>query len=267
MIGTISEAIRQKQIILDLNKIVYENIAEILITNGKNVISSIQSNGNIFENFENLKILDLQYLSINQIPKGLFKNLRIETLNLRLNRIKVIEEDSFCDLTYLKSLKLSDNLINKIDSSAFDKLIQLEELNLSNNKLDSINGCLFKCLKNLKILNLSMNNILELNRSDLYGLNNLEQLIMEHVDCKYAEDSISYLNNLKIFKLSYSFTKFSLNQAKLIGPKFLKELYYEYRFGRSPHMTWISQHENLTVLSLNMSETKLNSFYLVDIET
>ena len=127
-------------------------------------------------------ILDLSQNTIQNIPVFPSENLR--NLNLTMNNISIIEEDSFEDMQMLTSLSLSYNDLRSLEDQTFEwgpekleilkldhnkievirqnifkELIFLEEIDLSYNRINYIHPATFKMLEKLKILKLNNNQL------------------------------------------------------------------------------------------------------------
>lgn len=125
---------------------------------------------------KNLKILNLIFMKINELPR------------------------SIADCTKLKILKLDYNLFNSTSSVNSYLLLpnSLEELYLSHNMLTSIPSC-FQSLNNLKIIDLSSNyisliDLIKISKSvqQIYGNHiNIEQKLL-NLDLYMLSNDVSY---------------------------------------------------------------------------
>ncbi|XP_069140318.1 toll-like receptor 4 isoform X2 [Argopecten irradians] len=95
---------------------------------------------------------------LHVVPKDLPSNTTV--LDLSINYLISLEQDSFPDLPLLKILYLQRNNLVRIKSGAFDNVPNIEELDLTDNILEevSIDTNVFKTLKKLKSLNIQRNN-------------------------------------------------------------------------------------------------------------
>ncbi|XP_063399707.1 toll-like receptor 4 [Mytilus trossulus] len=102
--------------------------------------------------------VDCSRLRIKEIPK--LPNI-IEELSFKENKIQVIPNQAFSDLTNLLKLDLSNNEIYELRNLSFRGLTNLRSLNLQDNRLDSSMGNLniqvLKPLENLISLNIKHN--------------------------------------------------------------------------------------------------------------
>jgi len=100
-----------------------------------NVIDEIDSN--IFQNLENLEILDLSHNKIKQFDSPIFANLKkLKELRINSNQIEKIDSNLFQNLENLEILDLSDNKIIQLDSAVFANLKKLKELRVDSNKIN-----------------------------------------------------------------------------------------------------------------------------------
>lgn len=87
-----------------------------------------------------VKNLYLTENSFDNIPEKIFDDLdEMEILDLSNNKIKKISKGVFDNLINLLELDLSVNRISKLPNNIFDRLVNLELLNLSGNNLNSFN--------------------------------------------------------------------------------------------------------------------------------
>jgi len=101
---------------------------------------------------EEIKVLtNLSYLSlannqIEEIPPGIFSNLKnLKELNLFDNQITEINKEAFKGLNKLKVLNLGDNCIEVIDSQAFAPCKEaVKVIDVSNNQLSFLHDNLFQ---------------------------------------------------------------------------------------------------------------------------
>ncbi|VDI65934.1 Hypothetical predicted protein [Mytilus galloprovincialis] len=102
--------------------------------------------------------VDCSRLRIKEIPK--LPNI-IEELSFMENKIQVIPDQAFYNLTNLLKLDLSNNEIYELKNLSFKGLTNLRSLNLQNNRLDAsmanLNIHVLKPLENLISLNIKQN--------------------------------------------------------------------------------------------------------------
>ncbi|XP_030754191.1 leucine-rich repeat-containing protein 4B-like [Sitophilus oryzae] len=106
-----------------------------------------------------------QYLSISKgnlelIPSDSFKFLpQLAILQVKYNKVRKLDDDSFKGLNALQELNLYDNRLTLISSKVFKTLPLLEKLDLGMNKISNIEDGAFDSLSKLKHLNLGFNNL------------------------------------------------------------------------------------------------------------
>ncbi|KAJ8669910.1 hypothetical protein QAD02_001169 [Eretmocerus hayati] len=149
---------------------------------------SLKNNGqknierDLFAPLDSLVELDLSHNNLADLPADLFKgkglqtlkisgnNLtslksiraaKLTTLDVSMNRLKLIGKDDLDGVPYLDQLYLSANSLKRIHSHAFSDLDQLTYLDLSNNKLGSLTEHHFRANSRLQVLLLSDNPDLE----------------------------------------------------------------------------------------------------------
>ncbi|KTF85674.1 hypothetical protein cypCar_00025772 [Cyprinus carpio] len=106
----------------------------------------------------NLTELELVHCDLERIPHAIFSLSNLQTLNLKENNLRTIEEIvSFQHLCKLTCLKLWHNSIAFIPEH-IKKLTSLERLYFSHNKIEILPSHLFLCNK-LRYLDLSNNDI------------------------------------------------------------------------------------------------------------
>ncbi|KAM3936120.1 toll-like receptor 7 [Leptodactylus fuscus] len=135
-----------------------------------NVTFNIENDA--FKDLKNLTLLNLKSNNISFVPKGLPSSLK--ELYLYNNRIELIHEHDFQNLTKLEILDLGGNCPHCINSpfpcsscpnsapiaipeSAFDSLTNLKVLRLNSNSLRTVSHRWFTHIRNLQVLDLSQN--------------------------------------------------------------------------------------------------------------
>nr|ANG08900.1 toll family protein LongTollB [Parasteatoda tepidariorum] len=108
---------------------------------------------------EFLHDLDLSMNSLSNVTNDTLENLKtLHTLNMKNNFIGNLSRGTLRDQYSLRVLDLSKNRIQSLEHGIFDDAIELEHIELNDNLLTDING-LFMNLQSLKSLNVSRNNI------------------------------------------------------------------------------------------------------------
>ncbi|CAF0985589.1 unnamed protein product [Brachionus calyciflorus] len=144
-----------------------------------------------FEPYQNLKYLDLNDNSLNELTK--FHNMSVSQINLSTNNYSRIFFDNFFNLSNLEFLDLTFNRIeyielnltslkilflvsNKIKLFDLKYLINLERVYLYNNMIDNYSN--FNNLRNLFYIDLSSNLLTNLNISELILIENMSSLLL-----------------------------------------------------------------------------------------
>ncbi|XP_026530949.1 leucine-rich repeats and immunoglobulin-like domains protein 2 [Notechis scutatus] len=195
-----------------------------------------------FDNLSNsLIVLKLNRNKINTIPLKTLKLPYLQFLELKRNRIKVIESLTFQGLDSLKSLKMQRNGINNLMDGAFFGLNNMEELELEQNNLTEVNkGWLYglKALQKLHVsqnainrigpdawefcqslseLDLSYNQLIRLDDFAFIGVNVLEKLNLSDNRLSYIADGVfkglTYLQTLDLRNNEISWAIEDANEA------------------------------------------------------
>lgn len=133
-----------------------------------------------YEQFDNLKSIDLSFNRLNRLNDLSFRNLlNLEDLNLSHNIIAAISDFAFVGLSKLESLSLTGNRLSFVQNVWWSHLKNLYELNLNRNRFTFIQSKSFEALQNLLSLDLSSNKIYRINDDAFAGLKKLESLSME----------------------------------------------------------------------------------------
>ncbi|XP_065105588.1 volume-regulated anion channel subunit LRRC8C [Paramisgurnus dabryanus] len=158
----------------------------------------------------NLIELELVHCDLERIPHAIFSLSNLQTLDLKENNIRSIEEIiSFQHLRKLVCLKLWHNSITFIPEH-IKKLGSLERLYLSHNKIEILPSHLFLCNK-LRYLDLSNNDI----RFIPPEVGVLQSLQYFSVSCNKIEnipDELFFCKKLKTLKLGR-------NSLSILSPK------------------------------------------------
>eukprot|EP00475_Leptophrys_vorax_P027420 TRINITY_DN390_c0_g1_i9.p1 TRINITY_DN390_c0_g1~~TRINITY_DN390_c0_g1_i9.p1 ORF type:complete len:259 (+),score=35.92 TRINITY_DN390_c0_g1_i9:703-1479(+) len=111
------------------------------------------------------------------VPEGLFRRLNnLKQLNIRYISISTVPERMFQDLANLRTLQLEHNMLKHLPPTLFQGLTNLEELRLSHNQLTILPETLFQGLTNLRLLALNSNNLLVLNPGMFWGCDSLSTI-------------------------------------------------------------------------------------------
>lgn len=121
--------------------------------------TDLNFNGNKFlSNLNKIKFLDVSGNTQFNFTKNIFSGIpRIERLHARDANVRTLEWTR--PMISLRSLNLKDNKIRVIDNSSFSHMLYLEDLNLEKNSIGSWYSRLFKENQNLITLNLRENTL------------------------------------------------------------------------------------------------------------
>ncbi|CAG5078772.1 Oidioi.mRNA.OKI2018_I69.PAR.g9082.t1.cds [Oikopleura dioica] len=188
-------------------------------------------------------------LNYREIPAEI--GIGTKLLDLRLNKLEVLEELEFAGLNYLESLHLDLNQIMLVKQGAFRGLKKLIYLYLSQNNIKYLMPGCFEDLENISYLYLSHNSIIEIPMAVFRPIKHLYDLQLQHnqitkwklgyfeKDCRIRKLDLSY-NNL---------TENAIEPHGFIGLEGLDSLILDHNdFTKLP--TQISSLEYLETLSL-----------------
>ncbi|OAD58266.1 Chaoptin [Eufriesea mexicana] len=154
-----------KLTVLDLDAISEIGGPEFALNVSYNAISIINSGGLM----NNLTRLDLSFNNISHLPADAFYGTPgLSSLDLQSNFISVLEPGTFT-LKRLETLNLRNNKIENLRRQSFHCLELLQQLDLSGNQITQLPTEQFRNLKNLRILNLSANKIRSLPKDVFEG--------------------------------------------------------------------------------------------------
>ena len=169
-----------------------------------------------------LRILDLAYNGITNIPSELFTNMKyLEEADFTKNNLSNIKKSMFQGLDdSVKILKFAENQIAEIESGAFEQLHVLEELHLDEQPDLSgvLNADTFGGLEHsLKVLNLNNVKFSTSNWPTVHSLVGLQLLKLAHNNIDNVPDS-TFLRLSGLAKLYLSYNKIaSVSQAAVNG--------------------------------------------------
>lgn len=153
-----------------------------------------------FSIFSDLGELILQNIQLEIVRTRKFIQLtNLYKLDLRNNRIKVIEQAAFAGLGQVTTLLLDNNPeLSQIQSGAFVGLVSLRKLNISNTQLNRIEKNLFLQMSSLQTLTLSKNRIETVENGGLNDLNSLVSLDMRGNPIhSFPKDMFNMLKSLR----------------------------------------------------------------------
>ncbi|XP_068125823.1 leucine-rich repeats and immunoglobulin-like domains protein 2 [Hyperolius riggenbachi] len=153
-----------------------------------------------------LKYLNLSNNRIAALEFGAFDNLSASLIMLKLNRnkISVIQPKSL-KLPLLQFLELRRNRIQIVESLTFQGLDSLKSLKLQRNGINQLMDGAFFGLDNMEQLELEYNNVTDINKGWLYGLRSLQQLyISQNAVHRISRDAWEFCQNLLDLDVSYN---------------------------------------------------------------
>jgi hypothetical protein len=101
---------------------------------------------NILRGLQIFTSFAISWNPITIIKKQTFQNHGIEIIDLSSNKIKIVENESFVNLTELQKISLDDNLIQDMNPEAFLNLQNLIDLHLRRNEIKTIGRSAFHFL-------------------------------------------------------------------------------------------------------------------------
>lgn len=104
--------------------------------------------------------ISMTRLGLNAVNRATFESIdkpRTAILDLSINKISEIENETFQSFQHLRILTLQINNLRHINSTTFSCLMMLEELNLSRNMISDIDREAFRIMINLHTIDLSEN--------------------------------------------------------------------------------------------------------------
>lgn len=177
-----------------------------------------------FAKVPNLKILDLQMNLIQDIPEESFKILSdLRVLSLNNNHLKLIKEKTFAGLGELRSLELSSNLIEYVDPEAFSHLPKMTHFSLLGNKLKYLDRNIFYNNRKLEVIRLGNNEEVELFDGLLSNLDRLKELRINNCNLKNISGNM-FTNSTSIKYLDLSFNRIEYLNSSLDNLTSLKTL-------------------------------------------
>lgn len=107
-----------------------------------------------------LKILNVSYNQITEIPKNTFPKLyELHTIDMSHNNLTTIANAVFQTLFSLRNLNLSYNAMEQIKNSVFGTVPTLLDMDLSNNRLTSVGKGALTKLSSLRFLTFENNSL------------------------------------------------------------------------------------------------------------
>uniref|UniRef100_A0A3P9PDL1 Leucine rich repeats and immunoglobulin like domains 2 n=1 Tax=Poecilia reticulata TaxID=8081 RepID=A0A3P9PDL1_POERE len=162
-----------------------------------------------FENISSsLLVLRLNRNRLVTLPSKVFKLPQLQLLEMKRNKIKIVDSLTFKGLDSLKSLKMQRNGITKLMDGAFFGLNNIEELELEHNNLTEVNKVWLYGLRMLRILQISHNAIGVIRPDAWEFCQKLEELDLSHNHLTRLEETafvgLGFLETLNLGENSIS---------------------------------------------------------------
>ncbi|GLV45614.1 Leucine-rich repeat activity-regulated protein at synapses [Carabus blaptoides fortunei] len=142
--------------------------------------------------YQSMRLYDCVGLNLSQIPTDL--STSTEIIDISMNRIRELTNNSFKVYTYLKKLYLNDNMIMTIEPGTFDGLDDLDTLDLSMNALIEVPVSIFH-LHSLETLMLGKN--IRLDIVDLFKKASPISAPLQYLDISY-NPMLTHLPRLEV---------------------------------------------------------------------
>ncbi|KHJ43888.1 leucine Rich repeat-containing domain protein [Trichuris suis] len=164
-----------------------------------------------------LRSIDLSRNSLSSLNLGHLKKTLME-LNLRSNRLKVVDEQMFSDMPLLRRLDLAHNFIGHVYPGAWNAATWLTELYLNANMLSHIKKGTFQSAEKMNMLDISSNQISRLDAGCFGGENLLRLNLSSNLLGKIPYEALSSLMK------SLSWLDLSFNSIESVEPELFSEL-------------------------------------------
>ena len=200
------------------------------------------------------------------IKKHTFRNLDISTIYLIFNQIKVIENEAFVDLKNFYHLDLRNNKLTIINAKAFVHVPSLNSLGFSYNRIQKLGKNVFNFVQNKNIhIHLSHNEIQILDENAFDGLKQV-YLDLSHNSIEYFPSGVFENRRFEDIKLNY-------NPIKHVSDDFfgkncnIHTFYIDYNFLDSDTVAkfkrWSVENKVRLTLSLNSGSANWKKSVLV----
>ncbi|PFX15365.1 G-protein coupled receptor GRL101 [Stylophora pistillata] len=154
----------------------------------------------------NVGAVDVSFNTLLHVDEDSFQNLTfVKTLDLGRNLLRVVFSEMLDGLSNLEILSLRSNQIERLEYGAFRNKSNMTHLYLQDNKLKEVSNGMFKDLLKLKLLNLSTNRLRTVSKETFQGLQSLEYLYLDknELTLKVPPDAFNDLKNLRYLKLDH----------------------------------------------------------------
>lgn len=172
-----------------------------------------------------LKYLNLSNNRISILEPGCFENISISLLVLKLNRNRLVTLPSkVFKLPQLQFLEMKRNKIKIVDSLTFKGMDSLKSLKLQRNGITKLMDGAFFGLNNIEELELEHNNLTEVNKGWLYGLRMLRVLrVSQNAINVIRPDAWEFCQKLEELDLSFNYIT-RLEETAFVGLGLLESL-------------------------------------------
>ncbi|ENN78852.1 hypothetical protein YQE_04693, partial [Dendroctonus ponderosae] len=236
-----------------MNKLcIGERVTKLVISS--NVVRELSSA--TFQNFRNLKNLDLKRNWITNLSADAFVGLEdsLEHLDLSENKIMTFQKPPL-PFNALKTLDLSNNYLEELPNAPFNFLSSLKALNLSNNfHLSILLGTTLNELKEIEVIDFSYCGLQSISPELFQKSNSLIEIYIGHNN--FSEiPSKTFVNmpNLTVFDLSYNRIT-SIKQEAFAFVMNVKQLSLKGNRLRSFKGEYFNTGTNLEVLDISNNE-------------
>ncbi|KAK0079520.1 hypothetical protein PV325_001105 [Microctonus aethiopoides] len=121
---------------------------------------------NIFCAFQQLRYINMESNQLNYLSSELFCpdiHQKLRDIKFGYNYLEIIPDDTFVNLTELRSLDLTGNRIHHLTFGTINNCPKLTTISLAYNRISSMENEALHALPNLKYLNLEFNELTSLN--------------------------------------------------------------------------------------------------------
>ena len=189
---------------LPINALCLSNLKRLNVSN--NHLMDVVDLGVSFGEGCAIKTLTELDLSLNHISSlranDLSQTPNVVNLNLRGNKMTVLDDSSLRGLVNLREIDLSDNRLAALPANVFDFSQKLEKILLQNNSLTALPSNLFSALKDLHLINLSRNSITSQALPSFADLKKLKILDLSHNSIAEIDTAMfASLSSLQILNL------------------------------------------------------------------
>lgn len=133
-------------------------VKNLIVTSPGQQISSINGQSTSYYQSHEVKILDIFSQTVHYMPSGIEKFFpKIEGIQIRNSKLKVIEKSDLAPFVGLKELHLQGNDLETLKSNLFDDNLDLQVITLSSNKLKFIGENILSKLTKLYHANFNIN--------------------------------------------------------------------------------------------------------------